>query len=150
MAGIHTRSVLAVSRPFPLPSISSPPSCTAAIYSTLSFLACHAPRMTLLLYGIIPVPIWLAVSGIFAYDTYRTAADKVCCNIWQIFLNSCYVFVRAAPPIRLPMWAEYWPEPVTFSCVVSVSSRTVLPSSYKVRFREATSLFRHTILNCSL
>jgi hypothetical protein len=138
MAGIHTRSVLAVSRPFPLPSISSPPSCTAAIYSTLSFLACHAPRMTLLLYGIIPVPIWLAVSGIFAYDTYRTAADKVCCNIWQIFLNSCYVFVRAAPPIRLPMWAEYWPEPATFSCVVSGSSRTVLHSSYKARFREAT------------
>ncbi|KAF8211332.1 hypothetical protein K438DRAFT_1807129 [Mycena galopus ATCC 62051] len=49
---------------------------SAAIYSTLSFLACAAPRMTLLLYGIIPVPIWLAVSGIFAYDTYRTAADS--------------------------------------------------------------------------
>ncbi|KAJ7781458.1 hypothetical protein B0H16DRAFT_1498451, partial [Mycena metata] len=39
-------------------------------------LGASAPKMTLLLYGIIPVPIWLAVSGIFSYDLYRTAADK--------------------------------------------------------------------------
>ncbi|KAJ7638624.1 hypothetical protein FB45DRAFT_1023402 [Roridomyces roridus] len=54
-----------------------PYSCgaSAAIYSVLSFLAFSAPRMTLLVYGIIPVPIWLAVGGLFSYDLYRTAAD---------------------------------------------------------------------------
>ncbi|KAJ7283877.1 hypothetical protein C8J57DRAFT_1293856 [Mycena rebaudengoi] len=55
-----------------------PPSvgASAAIYSILSFAACAVPRSTLLLYGIIPLPMWMAVSGIFAYDTYRTATDK--------------------------------------------------------------------------
>ncbi|KAJ7431320.1 hypothetical protein B0H11DRAFT_2313513 [Mycena galericulata] len=48
---------------------------SAAIYSVLSFLAFQAPQMTLLIYGIIPVPIWLAVGGLFSYDIYRTAAD---------------------------------------------------------------------------
>ncbi|KAK2466498.1 hypothetical protein APHAL10511_002140 [Amanita phalloides] len=45
---------------------------SASIYSTISFLACVAPRMTFQLYGIIPIPAWLVVSGIFAYDTYST------------------------------------------------------------------------------
>ncbi|KAF7313655.1 TKL/TKL-ccin protein kinase [Mycena chlorophos] len=48
---------------------------SAAIYSMLSFLACAAPRMQLLLYGIVPVPIWLVVSGSFAYESYRTAKE---------------------------------------------------------------------------
>ncbi|KAJ7774349.1 hypothetical protein DFH07DRAFT_801130 [Mycena maculata] len=48
---------------------------SAAVYSTLSFLAFSAPRTTLLVYGIIPVPIWLVVGGLFSYDLYRTAAD---------------------------------------------------------------------------
>lgn len=50
---------------------------TAAIYSIVSFLACVAPRMTFQLYGIIPIPAWLAVTGIFAYDTYSAINDKV-------------------------------------------------------------------------
>ena len=33
--------------------------------------------MTFHLYGIIPIPAWLAVSGIFAYDTYSTMAKSV-------------------------------------------------------------------------
>lgn len=49
----------------------------AAIYSVVSFLACVAPRMTFQLYGIIPIPAWLAVTGIFAYDTYSAINDKV-------------------------------------------------------------------------
>jgi hypothetical protein len=36
------------------------------------------PRYTHSSPGIIPLPMWMAVSGIFAYDTYRTATDKVC------------------------------------------------------------------------
>lgn len=49
---------------------------SAAIYSVVSFLACVAPRMTFQLYGIIPIPAWLAVTGIFAYDTYSAINDK--------------------------------------------------------------------------
>ena len=49
----------------------------AAIYSVVSFLACVAPRMTFQLYGIIPIPAWLAVAGIFTYDTYSAINDKV-------------------------------------------------------------------------
>ncbi|KAJ7276198.1 hypothetical protein B0H12DRAFT_1084104 [Mycena haematopus] len=72
---------------------------SAAIYSTLSFLACTAPRMTLLLYGIIPVPIWLAVSGIFAYDTYLTAADKsgttnTSAHVGGLMAGAGYFFLR--------------------------------------------------------
>ncbi|KAH8830245.1 hypothetical protein DL96DRAFT_1813323 [Flagelloscypha sp. PMI_526] len=45
---------------------------SGALYSAISFLACAAPRMTFMLYGIVPVPAWLAVSGIFAYDAFST------------------------------------------------------------------------------
>ena len=48
-----------------------------AIYSVVALLACVAPRMTFQLYGIIPIPAWLAVTGLFAYDMYSTLADKV-------------------------------------------------------------------------
>ncbi|CAK5275751.1 unnamed protein product [Mycena citricolor] len=49
---------------------------SGAIYSILSFLAFTEPRMTLLIYGIVPVPIWLTVTGLFSYETYLTAWDK--------------------------------------------------------------------------
>ncbi|KIK08582.1 hypothetical protein K443DRAFT_563619 [Laccaria amethystina LaAM-08-1] len=49
---------------------------SGAIYSVVALLACVAPRMTFQLYGIIPIPAWLAVTGLFAYDTYSTVADK--------------------------------------------------------------------------
>ena len=48
-----------------------------AIDAVLGFLACAAPRMTFMIYGIIPVPAWLAVGGFFAYDVYGTAMDNV-------------------------------------------------------------------------
>ncbi|KAF8351133.1 hypothetical protein F5887DRAFT_194540 [Amanita rubescens] len=49
---------------------------SACNYSVISFLACVAPKMTFQFYGIIPVPAWLAVSGIFAYDTYSTVSKN--------------------------------------------------------------------------
>lgn len=49
---------------------------SAAIYSVISYLACVAPKMTFQLYGIIPIPAWLAVTGIFAYDAYSTVAKS--------------------------------------------------------------------------
>ncbi|KAJ7117404.1 hypothetical protein C8R43DRAFT_1037553 [Mycena crocata] len=55
-----------------------PYSCgaSAALYSVLSFFACLAPTSSLLLYGIIPVPMYVAVPGLFTYDLYRTVNDK--------------------------------------------------------------------------
>ncbi|KAF8665590.1 hypothetical protein AX16_000047 [Volvariella volvacea WC 439] len=49
---------------------------SAAIYAVVSFLACSAPRMTFQLYGIIPIPAWAAVVGIFAFDTYSAVTDR--------------------------------------------------------------------------
>ncbi|KAG5654455.1 hypothetical protein H0H81_001954 [Sphagnurus paluster] len=49
---------------------------SGAIYSVVSLLACVAPTMTFQLYGIIPIPAWLAVTGIFAYDTYSAINDR--------------------------------------------------------------------------
>ncbi|KAF8897284.1 hypothetical protein BD779DRAFT_364932 [Infundibulicybe gibba] len=49
---------------------------SAAIYGVVSFLACVAPKLTFHLYGIVPVPAWLVVSGIFAYDTYSALSDR--------------------------------------------------------------------------
>jgi len=48
---------------------------SGAVYSVLAVLACAAPTMTFQLYGIIPVPAWLVVSGLFAYDSYSTLKD---------------------------------------------------------------------------
>jgi hypothetical protein len=48
-----------------------------AIYSVISLLACVAPTMTFQLYGIIPIPAWLAVTGLFSYDLYSTLSNKV-------------------------------------------------------------------------
>ncbi|KAG5646406.1 hypothetical protein DXG03_003456 [Asterophora parasitica] len=55
---------------------SSSYGASGAIYSVVSFLACVAPTLTFRLYGIIPIPAWLAVTGIFAYDTYSAINDK--------------------------------------------------------------------------
>ncbi|KAF5393903.1 hypothetical protein D9757_000210 [Collybiopsis confluens] len=41
---------------------------SGAVFATTSFLACVAPKMTFQIYGIIPVPAWLFVSGILAFD----------------------------------------------------------------------------------
>ncbi|KAH9483030.1 RHOMBOID-like protein 12, mitochondrial [Psilocybe cubensis] len=49
---------------------------SGAIYTIVTLLACVAPKLTFQLYGIIPVPAWLAVSGFFTYDMYRTISEK--------------------------------------------------------------------------
>ncbi|TFK27084.1 hypothetical protein FA15DRAFT_567481, partial [Coprinopsis marcescibilis] len=45
---------------------------SGAIFSIVTFLACAAPTMIFRLYGIVPVPAWLLVSGLFGYDAYQT------------------------------------------------------------------------------
>ena len=58
--------------------ISTSDIIEGAIYSILSLLACVTPKTAFRLYGIIPVPAWLAISGLFAYDFYLTWHKKVC------------------------------------------------------------------------
>ncbi|CEL58085.1 hypothetical protein RSOLAG1IB_02830 [Rhizoctonia solani AG-1 IB] len=43
---------------------------SGAIYSVISLFACLFPSTTFLLFFIVPVPAWLCVGGIFAWDVY--------------------------------------------------------------------------------
>jgi len=49
---------------------------SGAIYSIVSLLACVSPTSTFQLYGVIPVPAWLLVTGLFTYDLYSTLSNK--------------------------------------------------------------------------
>ncbi|KAI0650046.1 hypothetical protein C8Q79DRAFT_363814 [Trametes meyenii] len=52
------------------PQRSGSHGASGAIYSVVSFFACVAPTATFGLFGIIPVPAWALVTGIFLYDGY--------------------------------------------------------------------------------
>ncbi|KAF7776387.1 hypothetical protein Agabi119p4_4780 [Agaricus bisporus var. burnettii] len=49
---------------------------SGAVYSVIAAIACFAPRLTFQLYGIVPVPAWLVVSGIFTWDAYNSLKDS--------------------------------------------------------------------------
>jgi membrane associated rhomboid family serine protease len=40
-------------------------------------MACVAPRAKFLVFGIIPVPAWGCVAGLFAYDFFNAVTEKV-------------------------------------------------------------------------
>lgn len=44
---------------------------SGATYGAISFFACAFPKTTFLLFFVVPVPAWLCVSGIFAWDCYN-------------------------------------------------------------------------------
>lgn len=44
---------------------------SGATYGAISFFAAAFPRETFLLFFVVPVPAWLCVSGIFAWDLYN-------------------------------------------------------------------------------
>lgn len=50
---------------------------SGAIYSVISFFACMAPNATFALFGIIPMPAWAMVTGIFLYDGYSAINHQV-------------------------------------------------------------------------
>ncbi|KAI0721848.1 hypothetical protein C8T65DRAFT_704928 [Cerioporus squamosus] len=52
------------------PQRSGAHGASGAIYSVISFFACVAPNSTFLLFGIVPMPAWAMVTGIFLYDGY--------------------------------------------------------------------------------
>lgn len=43
---------------------------SGAIYACLSFFAATFPKTQFLMFFVIPMPAWVAVGGIFAYDLY--------------------------------------------------------------------------------
>ncbi|EIN10674.1 rhomboid-domain-containing protein [Punctularia strigosozonata HHB-11173 SS5] len=43
---------------------------SGAIYSIVSYFACNFPRASFLIFGIIPCPAWLCVTGFLAYDSW--------------------------------------------------------------------------------
>lgn len=60
--------------------MTSSQSCPiiGAIYSVVSFFACVAPRAQFALFGIVPMPAWLFVTGVFLIDGYSALNNKVC------------------------------------------------------------------------
>ncbi|KAJ8086256.1 hypothetical protein PM082_005079 [Marasmius tenuissimus] len=49
---------------------------SGAINGIMAVLACAAPTSKFLIWGIVPVPAWLVVSGLFGYDMYKTVNNK--------------------------------------------------------------------------
>ncbi|KAG7448983.1 rhomboid-domain-containing protein [Guyanagaster necrorhizus] len=49
---------------------------SGAVYSLISLLACVNPRMIFSLYGIIPIPAWALVPGIFLWEAYSSVTYK--------------------------------------------------------------------------
>ncbi|KAI0751388.1 hypothetical protein C8Q80DRAFT_1309134 [Daedaleopsis nitida] len=49
---------------------------SGAIYSIISFYACGSPQTMFLLFGIIPLPAWAFVTGIFLYDGYSAVNQQ--------------------------------------------------------------------------
>jgi hypothetical protein len=54
--------------------------------------------MTFQLYGIIPIPAWLAVTGIFAYDFYSAINDKVCAIAFPFCLSDTILHLLSVEP----------------------------------------------------
>jgi rhomboid-like protein len=44
---------------------------SGAVYGTMAFFACMQPRATFLLFFVLPVPAWILVPSIFAWDAYH-------------------------------------------------------------------------------
>ncbi|KIY49595.1 rhomboid-domain-containing protein, partial [Fistulina hepatica ATCC 64428] len=50
---------------------------SGAISGIMAYLACVAPTTTFLIYGIVPVPAWLAVGGFFLFDLASTFDNRL-------------------------------------------------------------------------
>ncbi|KAF9821437.1 hypothetical protein IEO21_00683 [Rhodonia placenta] len=49
---------------------------SGAIYSVVAFFACVMPRASIYIFGIVPMPAWAFVTGIFLWDTSSAILDK--------------------------------------------------------------------------
>lgn len=50
---------------------------SGAIYSVVSFFACAAPTTTFYFFGVLPIPAWAFVTGIFLWDGYHAVNQAV-------------------------------------------------------------------------
>lgn len=95
-------------------------SFPGAVYSVIAAIACFAPRLTFQLYGIVPVPAWLVVSGIFTWDAYNSLKDSVSASLGasSTAVPHHHSFCRVAQPILLVTSAAYW-QASGISCLVA-------------------------------
>ena len=56
---------------------------SGAIYSVISFYACVMPTAQFLFFGIMPMPAWVLISGIFLYDGYSAFKGQASCPLSQ-------------------------------------------------------------------
>ena len=49
-----------------------------SICAIMSYTACAAPYARVMIYGIIPMPLWGVVAGFFLYDLYGASRHNVC------------------------------------------------------------------------
>ncbi|KAF8592523.1 hypothetical protein K439DRAFT_1625883 [Ramaria rubella] len=49
---------------------------SGAIFAVISFMACVAPTAKFLIFGIIPVPAWGCVAGLFSYDLFNAITER--------------------------------------------------------------------------
>lgn len=47
-------------------------------------MACVAPKATFLIFGLIPVPAWGCVGGLFLYDLFNAISERVGLDIYII------------------------------------------------------------------
>ena len=50
---------------------------SGAIYSVVSFFACVAPTASFYMFGVLPLPAWAVVTGIFLWDGYSAMNEHV-------------------------------------------------------------------------
>ena len=54
----------------------------------MSYTACAAPYARVMIYGIIPMPLWGVVVGFFLYDLYGASRRSVCQTIVALILHT--------------------------------------------------------------
>ncbi|KAA1466155.1 rhomboid-domain-containing protein [Dentipellis sp. KUC8613] len=73
---------------------------SGAIYAVISYFACMAPRATFLLFGIVPMPAWAFVGGVFLFDSYSAMSDirkgtDTAGHVGGLLAGIGYFFLRA-------------------------------------------------------
>ncbi|KAF4574779.1 hypothetical protein EYR36_006129 [Pleurotus pulmonarius] len=82
---------------------------SAAIYSTVAYLACAAPRTTFYLYAIVPLPAWLFVPAILGFDMWSWVSNRVRFVLLSDIASPVYSpRFRKQPQTLLDMLAVSW------------------------------------------
>jgi membrane associated rhomboid family serine protease len=66
----------AESAPYASHRSSSIVGASSALYGVMACLVAAYPQATLQLYFVLPVPAWIVLSGLAAYDVYRLARSR--------------------------------------------------------------------------